>query len=105
MVTFNYLPGKSLPGTCAHRDQQIIEHSFFQFKIAAQFQNSCLVFTLFVHNQQGRNTISKDNITTALVHFPNLVFHFIAIIAVAVIYIIIIIIIVSITKCLNMIGS
>ena len=59
MVTFNYLPGKSLPGTCAHRDQQIAEHSFFQF------QNSCLVITLFVHNQQGRNTVSKDNITTA----------------------------------------
>ena len=59
MVTFNYtgLLGKSLP--CAHRDQQIAEYSFFQF------QNSCLVFTLFVHNQQGRNTISKDNITMA----------------------------------------
>ena len=102
MVTFNYLPGKSLPGTCAHRDQQIVEHSFFQF------QNSCLVFTLFVHNQQGRNTISKDNITMAPgALMPNLVFHFIAIVAVAVIYIIIIIIIiiVSITKCLNMIGS
>ena len=110
MVTFNYLPGKALPGTCAHRDQQIIEHSFFSFKIAALSS-----LRLFTNSREGTES-RKTTLLQPPVHFPNLVFHFIAVVAVAVIYIIIVniiiiiiiivnIIIVSITKCLNMIGS
>ena len=68
------------------------------FKIAA-LSSLCLSTT----SREGTQS-QKTILLRPLVHFTNLVFHFIAIIAAAVIYIIIIII-VSITKCLNMIGS
>ena len=86
--------------TGTSRSQSIL---FFSFKIAA-LSSLCLSTT----SREGTQS-QKTTLLWPLVHFPNLVFHFIAIVAVAVIYIIIniiiIIIIVSITKCLNIIGS